>query len=151
MNQTEVKKRRTSDEEWFKKTEKHLSNYRIWEKRIFNLRLELDNLLPSCTPTYDDTPVSGGTNSDQTGNLGGKRVEIEWEIKEKENKMKQVDTALSLLTEERKAIVMLRFIDLLRDWQIYDLSRIPLGKTLYYTERDAGMEIVAKTLGYLEC
>ena len=153
MNQAEIKKRRRSDEKWFKDTERHLGHYEIWRTRIAFLKKELERKNPKTTPNYSVVgAVSGGTSSDQTADVGIGRADIDAEIDDLALRMEQIDDVLkAILTEEEEAIVRLRFIEAVRDWQIIELSKVPLGKTLYYETRDRAMEKLAKCFGFLAC
>lgn len=145
----ERRRKRTSDEQWFKDTVHQLKHKPIWEERIKLLQDRLNETTPNCIAKYSLTP--GGTElSDETGNLAAKRAEWQKEIEEKQNAIKEIESAMTLLSDEQKTIIELRYFKELRDWHIYELSKLPVGKTLYYQLRNNAVRTIAKCLGFLK-
>lgn len=142
-------RKRTSDEPWFKKTVAILRKKPIWEEQIKILQGRLDDATPNCIAQHSLTP-GGSDISDQTGNIGLRRAEWQREIREREGGVREILSAMTLLTDEQKTIIELRYFKDLRDWHIYDLSKLPVGKTLYYQLRDDAVRIMAECLGMLE-
>ncbi len=144
-----IQRRRTSDEQWFKDTVYQLKHKPIWEEKIKILKARIEEASPNCIACYSLTPV-GTILSDQTGNLALKRTEWQKEIEEKQKAIDEINTAMNLLSDIQKTIIELRYFKDLRDWHIYDLSKIPVGKTLYYQLRDEAVRTIAKCLGFLQ-
>jgi len=143
------KRKRTSDEQWFKDTVYQLKHKPIWEERIRILRARIEETTPNCIAQYSLAP--GGTGpGDQTGNLALRRAEWQREIEEKQRAIEEINKAMNLLSDLQKTIIELRYFKDLRDWHIYDLSKIPVGKTLYYELRDEAVRTIAKCLGFLK-
>jgi len=144
-----IKRKRTSDEQWFKDVVYQLRHQEIWWERVKLLLDRVKEATPNCIAQYSLAPGGSGPG-DQTANMALRRAEWQIEIDEKQNALKELDAAMSLLSDEQRTIIELRYIKDLRDWHIYDLGKIPAGKTLYYQLRDDAITVMAKYLGFLE-
>lgn len=84
------------------------------------------------------------------GEGGGKGHEEispkEIELVNLEREIQEVEAALDGLRETARNIIVLRYIEGVRDWHIYEI-KIRMSKTAYYEERNQAMEQMARCLG----
>ncbi|MHB8172736.1 MAG: ArpU family phage packaging/lysis transcriptional regulator [Thermincolia bacterium] len=131
---------------------KRLGRYKEVKSRLEVLETILDKQGISIS---EKLVASYGKETVNMSGLGSVSPE-EWEHREKLYEVRLLDAALNSLTDLDKAIVMLRYIEKVEDWHLYDIQ-LPrmfekyIGKSTYYDRKKEALQTMGRCLGYAEC
>lgn len=136
----------TKRPEWYLKTIKRLYQYPLDKKRIQLLQSKLESLFPSATANYSLAPAFSGPG-DQTGKMATARAEVEREIKELKERIKEIDISLSTFKFESRKIIELRYFENgnTDQWVYFEMH---LSQKSYYRRKDRAIKDIAIVLGY---
>lgn len=134
---------------WYISIVKRLSNYQHLVSRAKILRLEIEFAGPKTTAAYSLAPAYSGPG-DSVGQLAERMVDKETELRQAEQEIRLIDTAIEGLSEEKRLIVRLRYLEGNKDsytMLILKKEHNVRGSQKYYSLKDKAVEELAKVLG----
>jgi hypothetical protein len=95
--------------QWYYATVHRLNAYVTHKRRIAVLNEQIEAQGPKLTPVYTSQPRGSGT-SDPTGNQGDRLLKLKAELQEREQAIRIIDLAVSMLSAPKKLIIEVRYL-----------------------------------------
>ncbi|EGW39180.1 hypothetical protein [Desulfosporosinus sp. OT] len=147
--ETEEKKKRVKPL-WYRQTIRRFTTYTQDKLRLQILIAQLENEFPSNTAQISLSPGrSIGRSSDQTGGCGGKRLELEIDIRDLGLKIREVDMILRSLGSTERKLIELKYLQRFnKDFWI--AGEIKMAVRSYYRMKDELIVMAAELFGYVK-
>jgi len=146
---TEERKKREKPM-WYQRTVRRFTAYTQDKLRLQILIAQLETEFPSNTAQISLSPGrSVGSTSDQTGGCGGKRLELEIEIRDLRLRIRQVDMILNSLGSTEREVIELKYLQRFnKDFWI--AGEIKMAVRSYYRMKDELIVMAAQMFGYVK-
>lgn len=133
-----IEKRKIYREEWYVRLANRLGRHLENKARAKVLRIQLMKDVMPDAKMISNYSEGGGKSHEEISPKEMELVQLEKEISE-------VEAALGGLRETPKVIIILRYIEGVRDWHIYEIKK-PMSKTAYYDTKNQAMEQLFRAL-----
>ncbi|WP_407308519.1 hypothetical protein [Desulfosporosinus sp. SB140] len=145
-----VEKKKREKPVWYQKTVRRFTTYTQDKLRLQILTARLEREFPSNTAQISlSNGHSIGSTSDQTGEYGTKRLELEIEINDLILKIQEVDTFLNSLGTRERELIELKYLQRFnKDFWI--AGEIMVAVRSYYRMKDELIILAAQMFGYVK-
>ena len=133
--------------DWFKRTEKQLYDYPVWQQRLAHINDQLARLEPRSTASYGAQGGGGGGNNSEPERLAARRADLEQERRYLESKLRAIERVMKVWGDDEKNIFHYKYSQGWNDTQIYTLG-VPMSKTKFYYTRSKMVQKAARVWGY---
>lgn len=135
---------------WYQRTVRRLTSYSQDKLRLEILNAQLETEFPSNTARMSlSSGRSFGYVSDQTGEYGSKRLELESEISELRLKVHDVDIFLNSLGSMERELINLKYFQR-SNKDFWIAGEIMVAVRTYYRMKDELITMAAQMFGYLK-